>query len=54
MLLNFCPDFLAHAGKRFDKKAKVYFKIYNVTNWKTGNYNTHIAQYVNIAQYLKK
>ena len=35
-------------GKRLDKKAKVYFKIYAVTGFTTNNY------YTNIYQYLKK
>ena len=43
--LNFCPDFFGHVGKRFDKKAKVNFKIYDVINWETNKYNTHIAQH---------
>ena len=30
----------------FDKKAKVNFKFYDITNWETNNYNTHIAQYL--------
>ena len=29
-------------GKWLDKKAKVKFKIYDVTNWNTNNYNKHI------------
>ena len=29
--------------KRFDKKDKVNFKIYDVTAWLANNYNTHIA-----------
>ena len=28
----------------FDKKVKVNFKIYYVTDWTTNNYNTHSAQ----------
>ena len=44
--LSFCPNFCGHVGKRCDKKAKVNFKIYDVINWKTTNYNTHIAQYL--------
>ena len=31
-----------HVGKWLDKKAKVNFKIYGVTN----SYNTHIAKYL--------
>lgn len=36
-----------HAGKWFDKKAWVNFKIYVVTHWETNYYNTHIPQYSN-------
>ena len=28
--LNFCPAFFGYVGKRFDKKAKFNFKIYDV------------------------
>ena len=42
----FCTDFFAHVGKRLDKKAKVNFKIYDVTDWIKNNYNTHIVQYL--------
>ena len=30
--------------KWLDKKAVVNFKTYNVTDWRTNNYNTHITQ----------
>ena len=30
--------------KRLDKKAKIKFKIHDITDWITNNYNTHIAQ----------
>ena len=43
--LNICLDFFDHVGKRPDKKAKVNFKIYDVRNWETNHYNTHVAQY---------
>ena len=43
-LFYFCSDFFGHVGKWFDKKAKVDFKIYDVTNWETNNCNTHIVQ----------
>ena len=33
--------FFYFTGKRFNKKAKVNFKIYDVTGWITNNYNTH-------------
>ena len=32
-----------YVEKRFDKKGKVDFKIYEVTDLTTDNYNTHIA-----------
>ena len=32
--------------KRLDKKAKNNFKIYDVTDWATNNYNTHFSQYL--------
>ena len=38
-------NFFGHVGKRLDKKAMVNLKLYNVTDWKTNNYNTNIAQY---------
>ena len=44
--LKFCPYFLDHVGKRLDKKAKGYFKIYDVTDWTANNFNTHNAQYL--------
>ena len=42
--LNLCSDFLDHEGKRLDKRAKVNFKICDVTSRETNNY-TYIAQY---------
>ena len=41
----FFSDFFGHAGKRLDKKVKGNIKIYDVINWETSNYNTHITQY---------
>ena len=41
--LNVCSDFLGHVEKQLYKKAKLDFKIYNVINWETNNYNTHIS-----------
>ena len=35
-----------HVGKRLAKKAKVNLIIYDVTDYTTNNYNTHIAQYL--------
>ena len=31
--LNFFPAVFGHVGKRFDRKANVDFKIYDVTDW---------------------
>ena len=45
-IFTFLSWFFGHAGKRKDKKAKVKFKIYDVTDWITNNYNIHIAQYL--------
>ena len=45
-MLNFSLHIFGHAGIRLDKKAKVSFKIYGITNWITNNYNTHIARYL--------
>ena len=44
--LHFCPDVFGHVGKRLDKKAKINFKVYDVTTWETNNYNKHIAQHL--------
>ena len=43
---HFCPNFFYHVGKQLRKKAQVNFKIYDVTNWNTSNYNKHIARYL--------
>ena len=33
--LIFFPEFFGHVGKRIDKKAKVNFKIYDISDWET-------------------
>ena len=43
--LDFCPDFFSQVGKRLDKKANVNFRIDDVINWYTNNYDTHIAKF---------
>ena len=43
--LRFSPDFSVHIEKGLDKRANVNFTIYDVLNWDTNNYGTHIAQY---------
>ena len=37
---------LAYAEKRIDKKAKVNFQIYDVTDCTTNNFDKYIAQYL--------
>ena len=39
-------DFFSHVRKRLDKKANVNSEIYDVINWETSGYNTHIGQYL--------
>ena len=39
-ILTFLSQHFGYLEKRFDKKARVNFKIYDV------NYNTYIAQYL--------
>ena len=39
--LNFSPDFFDHVEKQLDKKAKINFKMSDVTNWIT-NITIHI------------
>ena len=45
-IFKFHPELFVHVGKRLDKKAKVNFKINDVTVWETNSYNTYIAQYL--------
>ena len=45
-VLKFYPDFIDHVGKRLDKKAKVDFKIYDVTDWTINNRSCTISQEV--------
>ena len=35
----FCPDILIMQKNGMDKEAKVNFKIYDVTDWTTNDYN---------------
>ena len=43
---TFLSRVFGYVEKLFDNKVMVNFKIYDVTNWTTNNYNTHIAQYL--------
>ena len=44
-IFQFLSRLFDHVGERLDKKAKINFKIYDVTNWKANNCDSHIAQY---------
>ena len=35
-----------YVENQFDKKVKVNFEIYDVTEWETENYNTYIVKYL--------
>ena len=35
--------FFSHIGKQLNKKTKVSFKIYDITNWETNKYNNYIS-----------
>ena len=38
--------FSGYVEKRLDKKTKVNFKLFNVTDWTINNYNTYFAEYL--------
>ena len=44
-VFTFLSRLFGYVEKRFDKKAMVNFKIYDVTDQTTNNYSTHIVQY---------
>ena len=46
----FLSRVFGYIEKHLDKKSMVNFKIYDVTDWTTNNYNTHIAQYLKFGQ----
>ena len=45
-IFKFFSCLFGPVGKLVDMKAKVNFKIYDVTDWQANNYNTHITQYL--------
>ena len=45
-IFTFLSWLLDYVEKQLDKKVKVNFKIYNVTDWTAYNYNTQITQYL--------
>ena len=44
-IFKFLSWLFGYVEKRYDKKVNLNPKIYDVADWTTGNYNTHIAQY---------
>ena len=40
--INFCPNFYGYVEKRFDKRAMVNFKSYDVTDGEMYYHNTYI------------
>ena len=45
-IFTFLFCFFYYAERRLDKKAKINFKDYDVKDWATNNYNTHMVQYL--------
>ena len=45
-IFKFLPWSFDHVGKWLDTKAKVSFKVYNVTRCEINNYDTHNAQHL--------
>ena len=45
-IFTFLSRLFGYVKKRFDKRAKLNFKIYDITDWATSNYNTYIVQYI--------
>ena len=45
-IYTFLSWLFSSVEKRFNEKAKVNFKIYDVANWTTNNYNTYIVGYL--------
>ena len=41
-VFTFLSWFFGYAEKPLDKKAMVNFKIYDIIDWKTNNYNAHV------------
>ena len=45
-IFTFLSWLFGYLEKRLDKKGMFNFKIYDVKNWATSNYNTDIVQYL--------
>ena len=46
-IIMFLFSLFGDVEKQLDKKAKLNFKIFDVTDWTINNYNTYIVQYFN-------
>ena len=46
-VFTFLSWHFGYVEKQLDMKAMVNFKIYDVTDWTTNNFNTSITQYFN-------
>ena len=44
-IFKFLSWFFGYVEKRLEKQAMVTFKVHDVADWTTNNYNTHIVQY---------
>ena len=45
-IFTFLYRIFGYVEKWLDKKVMFNFKIYDVTDWASNNYNTHIAKYL--------
>ena len=45
-IFTFLSWLFGYVEKRLDKIDQVNFKIFDVTDWTTNDYNTHITQYL--------
>ena len=45
-IFTFLSSLFGYAENRLNEMAKINFKIYDITDWTTNNYNTHIVQYL--------
>ena len=45
-IFTFLSWLLDYVEKQLDKRVKVHFKIYSVTDWTANNYITQITQYL--------
>ena len=45
-ILTFLSRLFGYVRKQLDEKVMVNLKVYDVTDWTTNSYNTHIPQYL--------